>query len=392
MPAGLPPGYVLGAMALPSLLADAGHQVWFAGSAAVRLLLRSGLPDPVDLATDASLVDLSGIADDLSFPGIDGVDALVLAGGREWLVTCDFNPERQRWSDISELNLYQHCASGDFRDPLDAYYRIRKGEMSVTTGIATPRGLGTDRRPVLLLQDLVTAVATLDIEPTRELLRRVAEAADAAAAASPDEQRVLLTRIVGGPGADRALDLLHRLGLVQEWWPELAEMAGTEQGKEHHPEGDVWRHTLAALRERKTDDVLIGLSVLLHDIGKPHSPRTRERAFDGHAERGAEIANAFLSRLRMPQKTREAVVWMVEHHMIPGALSRLPGTRRDPIMGSPEFPRLLELHRCDLASSFHRPDSYYEACSIYRAFLRYRRNPFRNTDGKKLVHTYVAAG
>jgi poly(A) polymerase len=70
--------------------------------------------------------------------------------------------------------------------------------------------------------------------------------------------------------------------------------------------------------------------------------------------------------------------------MLPAALPRLPLARTGEIMASPLFPTLMELYRCDEASSFKGPDGYYESSAAYQDYLRYRRNPYRSADGKKL--------
>jgi poly(A) polymerase len=70
--------------------------------------------------------------------------------------------------------------------------------------------------------------------------------------------------------------------------------------------------------------------------------------------------------------------------MLPAALSRLPLIRTGEIMASPLFPTLLELYRCDESSSFKGLDGYYQSSAAYKAYLKYRRNPYRSADGKKL--------
>jgi len=61
-------------------------------------------------------------------------------------------------------------------------------------------------------------------------------------------------------------------------------------------------------------------------------------------------------------------------------------------MSSQLFPLLLELHRCDLSSTYRGPDGYYRACKVYRAYLKNVRNPFRTADGKKMLKRYVHSG
>ncbi len=72
----------------------------------------------------------------------------------------------------------------------------------------------------------------------------------------------------------------------QPWFREfpfsllLAE-AETKQSPRHHPEGDVWTHTLlvvdeAAKRKRESTDSRVFMwAALLHDIGKPATTKIR---------------------------------------------------------------------------------------------------------------------
>jgi poly(A) polymerase len=70
--------------------------------------------------------------------------------------------------------------------------------------------------------------------------------------------------------------------------------------------------------------------------------------------------------------------------MLAGLIKTLPAYRTESVMASPLFPLLLEVYRCDLSSTFRGPDGYYEACKVYRAFLKHRKNPYRGADGKKI--------
>jgi poly(A) polymerase len=188
---------------------------------------------------------------------------------------------------------------------------------------------------------------------------------------------------------DRGLDFLRRCGFLDELWPELARLDEVDHSKEFHPEGNVWKHTLETFRHRKplaggAYDLRLSLGLLLHDSGKPLSESSGSRRFDGHAELGARTAGRFLGRLGFEPALIDDVFYLVRNHMLPAALSRLPLTRTGEIMASPLFPTLMELYRCDEASSFKGLDGYYESSAAYQAYLRYRRNPYRSADGKKL--------
>jgi len=75
--------------------------------------------------------------------------------------------------------------------------------------------------------------------------------------------------ILGSGNPEKGLALLAEAGFVTEVWPELAAMAGIPHGKDFHPEGNVWEHTLATLTYRKRPDLVLSLALLLHDSGKP---------------------------------------------------------------------------------------------------------------------------
>ena len=55
------------------------------------------------------------------------------------------------------------------------------------------------------------------------------------------------------------------------------------------------------------------LATLLHDIGKPAT--LADGHFIGHDSVGADLAGAFLDRLRSPRSVRDRIVHLVRHHM-----------------------------------------------------------------------------
>ena len=104
-----------------------------------------------------------------------------------------------------------------------------------------------------------------------------------------------------GRAPEKGLRLLHDAGIVASWWPEMAAMAGVPQSKEHHPEGDVWEHTLATFAHRKVPDLVLSLGLLLHDAGKPRAtPQDGKRSSptprSAPAWRGASSAGSVSRR------------------------------------------------------------------------------------------------
>jgi len=107
-------------------------------------------------------------------------------------------------------------------------------------------------------------------------------------------------------------------------FPALAALAGLPQKPESHPEGDVLTHigqcldAFAATRcGDDHEDLVVGLAVLAHDLGKPLvltcDPDGRPRTPD-HARRGVPVAREFLEDLTgQPALVREVLPLVRDH-------------------------------------------------------------------------------
>ena len=113
-------------------------------------------------------------------------------------------------------------------------------------------------------------------------------------------------------------------------YPELAALVDCEQYARWHPEGDVWTHTLHAVDALplvrtgvRADDLLVAVSVLCHDFGKPattrHEPDGRITSY-GHERLGERQIRRFIDRLWNLGGFADAVVRLVACHMRPMAL------------------------------------------------------------------------
>ena len=83
-------------------------------------------------------------------------------------------------------------------------------------------------------------------------------------------------------------------------------------------QGDVWHHTLAALRSNNVVNPLVNLSILLHDIGKPGTMTIRDHggmAYFGHAEESMKLVDQIADRMKMSNKERETLLFAVGNHM-----------------------------------------------------------------------------
>lgn len=103
----------------------------------------------------------------------------------------------------------------------------------------------------------------------------------------------------------------------------LNRLKQTKQSPKHHPEGNVWNHTMLVLDEAaKVKNKSCGKkefiwAALLHDIGKPDATKNHRgkiTAYD-HDKTGAELARKFLMEFSMDEEFIEKVVKLVRWHM-----------------------------------------------------------------------------
>jgi putative nucleotidyltransferase with HDIG domain len=195
------------------------------------------------------------------------------------------------------------------------------------------------------------------IEPeTFTAIQRLAPLVNSVAA---ERVRDELARILTEGHARRGLELLDASGLLQEILPEVAAMKGVKQPPEFHPEGDVWTHTLLMMDGLVSPSITLALGVLLHDVGKPPTFRIAERIrFDGHVEKGVEIAHTILSRLKVPNQVTEGVEALVANHMRFMDVTRMRESTLKRFMRIPDFEEHMALHRLDCLSSHGGLENY----------------------------------
>ncbi|MGH9632325.1 MAG: CCA tRNA nucleotidyltransferase [Bryobacteraceae bacterium] len=168
-----------------------------------------------------------------------------------------------------------------------------------------------------------------------------------------------LVRILTEGGARHGFELLDRTNLLREILPEVAAMKGVEQPPEHHPEGDVWTHTLLMLEGMKDPTPALALGVLLHDVGKPPTFRIADRIrFDGHVEAGVELTRKILTRLRFSSDDIRQVEALVANHMKFKDAPNMKESTLKRFLRLEDFSEHLELHRLDCESSHRMLGNY----------------------------------
>jgi [protein-PII] uridylyltransferase len=158
----------------------------------------------------------------------------------------------------------------------------------------------------------------------------------------------------------KALELMHRVGLLQAYIPEFDQVCFQVQHDAYHAY-TVDVHSLEAVRElaairatvKSKGDPLgkmareirewagLALAVFLHDIGKGEG--------HGHAARGAQIVESILDRWWMPSQERERVLFLVREHI----------TLMDTAMGRDLTDEKVIADLCRTVESVERLDDLY---------------------------------
>ena len=353
-------------------LRSAGHQAWLVGGC-VRDLLRGAAPKDFDLSTDARP---DRIMDLFPHSGLVGAHfgVVLVRDAFAQVEVATFRSDHE-YEDGRRPNAV-HFETDPKADVLRRDFTINGLMMDPETGQALDyvggradldarlvRAIGDPdarfREDHLRLLRAVRFAARLGfaIEPaTFDAMRRNAALITRVSA---ERVRDELVRILTEGGAAYGLDLLDQSGLLAVLLPEVAAMHGVEQPPEFHPEGDVWTHTRLLLDKLDRATPTLALGALLHDVGKPPVFRVADRIrFDGHVEKGVEMARAILNRLRCSRDDTDQVESLVAHHMHFKDVGRMKESTLKRLMRLPRFDEHLELHRLDCLAGRGNLETY----------------------------------
>ncbi len=365
-------------------LRDAGYETYFAGGCVRdRLLDRPPLDWDVATAAPPEVVRQLfprtvpvGVQFGVVLVVVQGArfevatfrsDAAYVDGRRPTAVHFGSAEDDARRRDFTINALFQDPISGAIHDFVGGVADLRAGVIRAI-GDASAR-IAEDRLRMLRAVRFA-ARFRFAIEPaTLAAVRSAAPSVtDMAAERIGDEIVKLLTE----GQARRGFELLAETGLLDAVLPEVARLQGVGQSPEHHPEGDVWLHTLillAQLPAAGTESLALG--ALLHDVAKPVcASRNADRiTFYGHSTVGAEMAIAICQRLRRSRTTWERVAYLVHNHLrlVQAPEMRLATLKK--MLAEEGFDELLRLARYDALASSHDLQ-YVLFCERRRTELR----------------------
>ena len=145
--------------------------------------------------------------------------------------------------------------------------------------------------------------------------------------------------------SDVVYSINDNLDYLLEIIPEIDDMIGFLHKHPHH-HLDVWLHTLLAL-SLSYDDFDVRLSLLLHDIGKPHSYQEGEvRHFYNHPKVSSDMSRNILKRFDYDNDYIKYICYIIENHDNPIDDNLLRNNYEVAL-------KLFEVQRCDALA--HNP-------------------------------------
>lgn len=193
--------------------------------------------------------------------------------------------------------------------------------------------------------------------------------------------------------------------LNEEWfltdypYSILSSLQKVPQSPEHHPEGNVWNHTMltvdeASLHKQESRNPKVFMwAALLHDVGKMPATKMRKgriTAYD-HDKMGEHLASEFLNFFAFDKHLLKQVTAMVRWHMQPLFVNKkLPFADICTMLQEVDLQEIALLSLCDRwgranlspalkAEEKRKTDSFIQYCREYEGTYSMGENPSPRT-------------
>ena len=212
---------------------------------------------------------------------------------------------------------YSPSVSGGKGQIIDLY----NGQQDLKDKVVRAVGKAEDRfeeDPLRIMRG-VRLSAELGFMINSETLEAMQNKANLLSHIAQERIRDEFTRIVMSPNLMTGIVILHKIGALKQFLPELEEGVHMKQNGDHIY--DVWEHTLRVAQHSSDREwpLHVRLSALFHDIGKPRtrewSKEKNDYTFYGHDVVGARMAKKIMDRMKFPKQLSETVERLVRYHM-----------------------------------------------------------------------------
>lgn len=166
--------------------------------------------------------------------------------------------------------------------------------------------------------------------------------------------------------------LLEYSDVIETIIPEFAPCIGFDQNNRFH-EYTVYDHIAHAVANYTGTDIVVKVTLLLHDIGKPgcYTEDQTGGHFHGHGIKSREIAEQVLTKLRFDNKSKHDILELVLYHDSTIEPTQKTVRRWLNKLSEKQFKRLLDVRMADiLAHAQGTQESRIERCTSLRKIAK----------------------
>jgi tRNA nucleotidyltransferase (CCA-adding enzyme) len=327
-------------------LENAGFEVYFVGGCVRNLILNHEVKD-WDLTTNATPVDMQSVFPDSFYDNKFGTVGVPLPQvvetehpnvieittyRTEGSYKDHRRPESVSWGktikeDLSRrdftmnaiaLKIEPEAGSRKLTAKLiDPHEGLKDIELKVIKAVGNPNA--RFKEDALRLMRAVRLATQLSFSIEENTIKAISEDSSLISHVSGERVRDELLKILASNNAYEGVMLLDATGLLDFILPELKLGKGVSQERPgRHHTTDVFTHNLLSLKYTPSNDPIVRMATLLHDVGKPQVRSEDENGlviFYNHEVSGAKIAREISDRLNLSKKQREKIVTLIRWHM-----------------------------------------------------------------------------
>jgi len=316
-----------------------GYDAWLVGGA-VRDIQMGKDPHDIDIATSMPLHDIENLFDNTYYIGnskkfgivvvnIDHINFEVAQLRTDSDYVDGRKPEKVSFSasieeDLSRrdltINAMALASDGSLIDPFNGMDDI-KNKITRTVGDPCERVEEDYLRMLRAIRFSAKFGFPLDAETKQAIVERSHLVNGLSRERIKDE----LIKMASNNGEifANSIQMLDDVGILNHILPEITKLKEFPEEKTFHPESyikgnsSVFNHILAAIKQNKTENPIINLSILFHDIGKgiTYKKIDNKHTFHRHGSNADNLIYSITKRLAFSNMERNAFLFVARNHM-----------------------------------------------------------------------------
>jgi tRNA nucleotidyltransferase (CCA-adding enzyme) len=315
-------------------LQESNLEAYFVGGCVRNMIMKIQVKD-WDLTTNATPDQIQKLFKDAYYNNEFGTVGIPIGENRVVEVTTyrteegysnKRHPDKISWGktveeDLSRRDFTMNAIAMSIKNDRTEFVDPYGGQDDINNKIIRTVGSPKERfsEDALRLLRAIRFATVLSFDIEAETGREIQKNADLIKEISFERIRDELIKILSSEDPAKGILLLKEAGLLKHFIPELLEGIGVSQVRPgRHHTSDVFTHNLMSLKLTPSQDPIVRLATLLHDVGKP-SVKGEDKdglvTFYNHEVAGAKMAYEICQRLRLSKRETNRIVNLIRWHM-----------------------------------------------------------------------------